>query len=178
MDGLTEYKERLKNYSSAELEDVKKRIDRENNPERFTAILEEIERRKNAPVVEEITDTNIPELYSRRAIYTFSVLFSVLFGGVLFALNLKSIKSPLSKSFLWIYIIAYSFFTLLIISYFPDNRGPGLLLNAVGGIPLYSYFWKLYISADLKYRKKSFIMPLIIGVILNIVLLFLIYSYD
>lgn len=118
-----------------------------------------------------VTDINAPELYSRLVINVFSIFFSVLFGGILLAINLKTIKKPGALP-----VLLYSFtFTLLlglIFSVVPITI-PGLTIafNAAGAVLLYNFFWKKYIGKDFQYRTKPFWIPLIIGILLIVILL-------
>ena len=40
-----------------------------------------------------VTDKDAPEFYSEKAIYLFSIIFSIIFGSVLMAINLRKTKS-------------------------------------------------------------------------------------
>lgn len=177
------YEYKLRKYTNPELEDAERSIDREKYPERFKMILKEKEFRKNNPsyiIVEEPKSDNIfspnwnknvvvddfsPILYSKRVIYVFCILFAVVFGGVLFIGNLKTLHIEKPIKIIWAYIILYTSFTIIIVSSFPTVRF-GLLFNILGAIPFYSFFWKKYIGDDLKYRKKSFTKPLLISLLI------------
>lgn len=187
------YEEKIKKYSLVELEDVRRNIDKDGCPERYELVLKEIEKRKetsssqitvdsgainifsshwNSNVVDDISS---PQLYSKRVVYVFSVLFAVVFGGVLFISNLKTLQNYKSIKIIWVYIILYTIFTLVMIFNFPNTGNLALLLNIGGAIPLYSYFWKKFIGAQLKYRKKSFVKPLLIS--LAVVIPFVIANF-
>src|SRR5438105_8109614 len=67
-----------------------------------------------------VTDSNAPAFYSQRAIWVFSVIFTVIFGAVLLASNLKE------KKFKWTVIgfgIAYTSIAILILNILPHNTG-------------------------------------------------------
>ena len=177
------YEDKLRNYTISELEDVERSINREKYPERFEMILKEKEFRKNNPsyiVADEpkpdsifspnwnknvVIDDFSPRLYSKRVIYVFCVLFAVVFGGVLFIGNLKTLQIEKPIKIIWAYILLYTAFTIIVVSSFPTVRF-GLLFNILGAIPFYSFFWKKYMGDDLKYRKKPFTKPLLISLLI------------
>jgi len=177
------YEDKLRNYTISELEDVERSIDREKYPERFEMILKEKEFRKNNPsyiIAEEpkpdsifspnwnrnvVIDDFSPRLYSKRVIYVFCVLFAVVFGGVLFIRNLRTLHIEKPVKIIRAYIILYTAFTIIVVSSFPTVRF-GLLFNILGAIPFYSFFWKKYIGDDLKYQKKSYTKPLLISLLI------------
>src|ERR1051325_4840725 len=62
-------------------------------------------------------DDSAPVLFSKKAIYTFSFLFSVLFGAILMVINLRELKKPEGIVPTLSFSMAYLATTLLLINY-------------------------------------------------------------
>ncbi len=111
-----------------------------------------------------VSDENAPKLYSRRVIYIFSCLFTVVTGGILLSINLKKVNR---KDIIWKvlgYSIAYTAISISILNQFERNTILTLLVSMLGSFALYNYFWKKYIGAETKYQTKPIWIPLIICV--------------
>ncbi len=109
-----------------------------------------------------VSDENAPKLYSRRVIYIFSILFTVVTGGILLSINLKRVNR---KDVIWIvlgYSIAYTAISVSILSQFERNTILTLLVSMLGSFALYNYFWKKYIGAETKYQTNPIWIPLVI----------------
>ncbi len=114
-----------------------------------------------------VDDVDAPRLYSRLVINIFSVLFSVLFGGILLAINLKIVNNKKGILPVLIYSILYTGLMIFILNMIPGRSTPlTLALNLLGAIVLYNFFWSKYIGKEFKYRTKPFWIPLIIAVII------------
>lgn len=151
------------------------RIVRERNTEpgeKVVAVLNElknrgIEGKDDAAILREIQerglpDPSLPTLYSQQVIYVFSILFSVLFGGVLFAINLKEADK---KKGIWPVVIFTLGFTALVIyiSTLTKVGGASILLGILYAYIINNIFWRNYIGKETKYNKKSYRTPLIIA---------------
>ena len=116
-----------------------------------------------------VDDVNAPQLYSRKAINIFSVLFSVLFGGILLAINLKKVNNKKAIFPVLIYSVVYTGLMIYILNLIPGKGGSTpftLALNLLGAIVLYNYFWGKYIGKEFQYRTKPIWKPLIIAIII------------
>ena len=114
-----------------------------------------------------VDDLDAPQLYSRQVINIFSILFSVLFGGILLAINLKTVNNKKAILPVLIYSIIYTVLMIIVLNMIGGNTSIlTVSLNALGGIVLYNYFWGKHIGKDFKYRTKPFWIPLIIGIII------------
>jgi len=118
-----------------------------------------------------VKDVDAPEYYSQTAIYVFSILFSVLFGAVMMAINLKNAGKRWGWPILFGLIFTLGFIYL---SEFIPNRTSGitLIVNALGVIIMYQLFWNKSIGKDTKYRAKPIWIPLIVAIILVIPLVY------
>lgn len=112
------------------------------------------------------TDSEAPEFFSQNAIYIFSVLFSVLFGSVMLAYNLRKVKKP----FWWaiLFGLAYSFIAVYFLEKYNGSLPMTFIANGLGAVVLYQLFWNHWIGKQTKYRAKSIWIPLIIALIIFI----------
>jgi hypothetical protein len=123
-------------------------------------------------------DENSPILYSNRVIYSFSILFSVIFGGVLFAINLKEVNKKGGIVPVIIFSILFTVLSVYILNIVNLGTGGTLVFGALGALIINEVFWKKYIGKDTIYHKKSFIKPLIIALLIFIPLtIFVIWTY-
>lgn len=119
-----------------------------------------------------VTDKSAPEYFSERAIYMFSVFFSVLFGSIVLATNLYKTKS---KKGIWqviLFGIVYTGLQLYCLSLIPRNSLLTLVVSMGGALILNYYFWSKFIGKETKYRTKAIWIPLIIGLIIYIPIIF------
>jgi hypothetical protein len=90
-----------------------------------------------------VTDQDAPQLYSPRAIWGFSVFFTVIFGAVLLALNLTDRKA---KSLVIGVGVLYTAAAIFILNLLPHpNTGITIGLNIGGALLLINLFWDKYI---------------------------------
>jgi hypothetical protein len=117
---------------------------------------------------------NTPSYYSPKTIFTFSILCSVLYGSILFALNLKERRDK------WVSIgfgITFMVFEITMSTIFNVDAFIILLVNAIGGGILAQYFWNRYIGKDIPYKKKSILISTLIAIALLIIfVLFIIFN--
>lgn len=118
-----------------------------------------------------IKDIDAPEYYSQTAIYVFSILFSVLFGAVMMAINLKNAGKRWGTPIL--FGLLFTFGQINLAQFIPHpSLGISLIINAVGVTIMYQLFWNKGIGKDTKYRAKPIWIPLIIGILLTIPLVY------
>lgn len=118
-----------------------------------------------------VEDVDAPEYYSQTAIYVFSILFSVLFGSVMMAINLKRAEKK------WGWAILYGFGFTVAFAYLTQFiSGPSISLsfigNAVGVTIMSQLFWNSQIGKETRYRAKPIWIPLIIGIFLMIPIIY------
>jgi len=126
----------------------------------------EHERRDYWGKEQQADDESAPLLYSRRAIYAFSFLFSALFGAALMALNLRELKKHEGVvptiSFSIAYLATALWLETLVESHFHIEVKGGILVSSVGGWLLQRYLWNKYIV-----RLMFFLPPLAVIVMLR-----------
>jgi hypothetical protein len=124
-----------------------------------------------------VKNSNAPQLFSRQVINVFSILFSVVFGGILFAINLKTVDNRKGILPVILFSIGYTIIMIFILSLIPGRTTVfTLIFNAIGAVIIYNYLWVKYIGGTFKYRTKPFWVPLIIGILISIFLLWIIIS--
>ena len=117
-----------------------------------------------------VYDIEAPQLFSRQALNIFSILFSVLFGGVLLSINLKVIGKQKKILPVLLFSLGSAALTFLVIglTWSTLERGISIIivgLNAIGASFLYNYFWAKYIGIDFKYRTRPIWIPAIISIV-------------
>jgi len=112
-----------------------------------------------------VTDLSAPELYSRHALSTFCLFLSPLFGSILFAINLKILGK---MDFIFPIIVFGLLLTSASLLFVQSVIKLSMTINMIGAMFFYSYFWNRYIGKGTKYRVKSIVAPLIIGILLSI----------
>lgn len=122
---------------------------------------------------------NAPLIYSQRAVSAFAILFSVLFGSIMLAINFKRLGKKKGIAPVIIFGVVYTSFVIYIVSTFvkqsSGTSGPSIILSAGGAAILKYLFWDKYIGKDTLYRAKPIWIPLLIGI--AILVLFLTVTY-
>lgn len=122
-----------------------------------------------------IKDIDAPEYYSQTAIYAFSIIFSVLFGAVMMAINLKNAGKRWGTPIL--FGLLFTFGQVNLAQFIPNpSIGVSLIINAVGVTIMYQIFWNKGIGKDTKYRAKPIWIPLIIGIIITVPLIYFVFQ--
>lgn len=114
----------------------------------------------------QIEDEEAPLFYSKRAIYVFSVLFSVLFGSVMLAMNVAKTKGAAKSLLVVLFGILYTGFIFTIAVRFNLNTFSGLFLSMIGAYFMIAFFWGRFIGNEVLYRPRKIWGPLIVGIIL------------
>ncbi len=116
-------------------------------------------------------DPNAPELHSKIVIRVFSGLLSTIFGAVLLMYNMKQTDNQTGKIQVLFFGISYTILTLVIANSLNTVGNIALIFNIAGGVILTEYFWDKFIGKEFQYRKRSWIKPAIISVLITIPLI-------
>lgn len=113
----------------------------------------------------EVNEDNTPKIYSRNAIWVFSVIFAPIFGGVLLRQNLIDCEKKKEANIVLLTSIAMTVLTFLIVN--NTKNVPTYILNLAWGAILTEYFFKKYFPNE-NHQYKKIWKALIISVIIII----------
>ena len=154
-----------RNGKSAELESVESEIEVAKE-RKIVAQKKAIEENKKKSNITD--DPNAPELHSKRVIMVFSGLFSTIFGAVLLMYNMKQTDNPKGRIQVLVFGILYTVATLLVVNLLNIKGNIAIIFNIAGGGILTEYFWNQFIGKEFEHRKRSWIKPAIISVLITI----------
>jgi hypothetical protein len=114
-----------------------------------------------------LINPEVPNLYSMRSIQIFSVLFSVIAGGILMAINFNRITQKIEA----LKVIGFSFaYTILSFTIFSilGTQSPFLtiILNLLGAFLIDMLFWKRVLGSEFRYNTQQIWTALIIAMLL------------
>lgn len=118
-------------------------------------------------------EEDLPTLYSERVIYTFSVLFSVIAGGILLARNLKEVNRKDGIPHVIAFSLIYTFLSGYLMTVTKSGLVGSVVLAILGSMVLNSYFWNAYIGRGQNYYRKRYGKALIIALLILIPLFML-----
>ncbi len=117
------------------------------------------------------------EIYSKRAIWGFSIFFSTIFGGVLLMLNLRSAGYRKEANLVLLFSVLYTFIGSIIMAYVGlQTSAVAIIFNGIGAAILTEYFFNKYFPES-DYYPKSIMKPLIISLAICLVLVYFVYAY-
>ncbi|MFG6686188.1 hypothetical protein ACGK9U_06375 [Mariniflexile sp. HNIBRBA6329] len=156
---------RERNGESSQLKSIEKEIEIEKEEKEITQrnSVEENKKKNN-----NTDDPNAPELHSKKVIMVFSGLFSSIFGAVLLMYNMKQTNNRTGRIQVLIFGILYTIATLLVVNLMNIGGNIAMIFNIAGGGILTEYFWNKFIGKDIEHRKRSWIKPAIISVLITI----------
>ena len=108
-----------------------------------------------------------PQLYSKRVIMAFSVLFSTIFGAAILMSNMKQLRNTKARLQVLLFGILYSVGQVFTINSM-SSTNLSIPLNILGGVILNEYFWNRYIGKEREYLKKSWLKPAIISGLITV----------
>ena len=154
-----------RNGNSLELETAEKELSKAKEKE-ATIQKQDVEEQKKKNYLTD--DPTAPELHSKRVILVFSAIFSTIFGAVLLMYNMKQTNNGKGRIQVLIFGILYTILIILIANALKTSFNISIILNLIGASVLNEYFWNKFIGKDFLYRKRSWIKPAIISVIITI----------
>ncbi len=117
----------------------------------------------------------VPELYSKKFIYIFGVLFSVFGGGVLMALNFLTLNNKKAARLTILASIIYAVSSVLLFDQIGVTNPIISITSSILGVYLLDqYIWKKENPEAIKHKEKSTLKPIIIGLLIAIPLTYLI----
>ena len=123
---------------------------------------------ENNSLITDETLENDVKIYSKKAIWGFSLFFAPIFGGFLLRQNLIDIKKKKEANIVLLYSIGFTVLTILIVSS-KENTTSSLtyLLNMIWGAILSEYFYIKYFPNE-NYKYKKIWKALLISIIITI----------
>lgn len=113
-------------------------------------------------------DVNAPLLYSRRAIFLSTIFLGSLFGSILMAINIRKNNYRGVIPVLLFGVLYTICFTLLTANNPTGIRLLSIPLALLAGGVLAGFFWPKYIGSETVFRRRSVLIPVIIGLFLII----------
>ena len=141
--------------------------------------------RKNTITVRDSIEKNIVEdesalaLYSRKTVDWTTLIFGIIVGSILMALNFKSVEKKKGIIAVLFFGILYFILEIFIMSFLPDDMASSLTnvvrlgLNGLGAYIMHTLIWNKFIGKDFEYRKKAVWLPILIGIIINVLFILL-----
>jgi len=112
-------------------------------------------------------DSDLPFLYSIKSIQLFSVLFSVLAGGILMAINFKKTSHKAEAVKVIGFSLSYTLVSLLIFTLIgTPSFFLSIILNLLGAFLIDELFWKRVLGLNFSFKKQQFWSALVIALIL------------
>jgi hypothetical protein len=113
-------------------------------------------------------DPDAPELHSKITITLFACIFASIFGAVLMMQNFKEVGNIKARNQVLVFGILYTLVSVLIINAIDLQMNLALPLNLGGAGILTEFFWNNQLGKEIRYRKKNWVKPAIISVIISI----------
>jgi len=140
---------------------------------------------KSEPIKNNGWDKNITEnesaieLYTNKLIWIFSVLFGVIFGTALQAFNYFKTKNYKALILTLIFGILYTTIQIYIMDKYGNiefgRTSLRFFLSGVGALGLFIIRENIF-KTDIKYKAKSFVIPLIITILVHIPIVYAIIA--
>ena len=118
-------------------------------------------------------DPNAPELYSKRAVYVLTILFSTIAGTVLMMHNLKQVNERKARIHVLVFGILYPLTIMFAFALLDIRSNLGMVFALLGAVILTEYFWNKFIGKEFLYRKKSSMKPFVVSLLIVIPLVIL-----
>jgi hypothetical protein len=125
----------------------------------------------------QVEDPDAQVFYSKRAIYIFSILFSVLFGSVMLAINVAKVEKMTKALLVVLFGLGYTAFTIALADLVSLPTAAGIFIGMIGGYTMNAFFWNRYIGKGTLYRLKPVWVPLGIALAITVPLIIFIIKY-
>lgn len=114
-----------------------------------------------------VTRLSQPSLYSIRSIQIFSVLFSVLAGGILMAINFSRTSKKQEALKVIGFSLVYTISSMLIFSLL-GTQSPvlSIVLNLLGAFLIDELFWKRVLGKEFRFYKQPVWTALIVALLI------------
>lgn len=122
-------------------------------------------------------DADGPELFSQGTIVLFSMLFSMVAGGILLGINLYRLRRLAALAGLAAFLLGFSVASGLALNWALKQFGNNLLVpvflplvfNVVGLVVFLAWFWPRYVGPQ-AYRSRGWLLPFMVCLALSFAL--------
>lgn len=114
------------------------------------------------------TGEELPQLYSKRLILIFALIFSTIFAAVLLMSNLKSLGKRRESYLVLFFTVFYMMVSVILIQVLGLPPDLTFVANVIGAAILNEFFWNKYIGRDREFQKKSWVKPAIVSLLISI----------
>ncbi|MFZ0490499.1 MAG: hypothetical protein WBV47_00580 [Salegentibacter sp.] len=114
------------------------------------------------------TGEELPQLYSKRLILIFALIFSTIFAAVLLMSNLKSLDKRRESYLVLFFTVFYMMVSVILIQVLGLPPDLTFVANVIGAAILNEFFWNKYIGRDREFQKKSWVKPAIVSLLISI----------
>jgi len=133
------------------------------------AYLKSLENEENPVETNFVSEEESVSLYSRSAVFGFSLFFSTIFGSILLMINLRRLGEKRKGYEILLLGIAYAILSSVLVDLAGANLVLSLVLNVLGGYLMSTYFWAKYIGLEFSHEKQSILIPLILGIAMSLI---------
>lgn len=164
---ITELKNRERAFTEDELSALETKIQERENTIGKNTITVRDSLEKNI-----VEDESALALYTRKTIDWTTLIFGIVVGSILMALNFKSVEKKKGILSVLIFGAVYFLIEIIILSLIPDMTYSfvnivRLGLNGLGAYIMHTLIWDKFIGKDFKYRKKPIWFPILFGIVIN-----------
>ncbi|MDB5124699.1 MAG: hypothetical protein JWP94_2828 [Mucilaginibacter sp.] len=124
-----------------------------------------------------VEDPDAPVFFSKRAIFAFSVLFSVFFGSILLAINVSKTKNRGRAILVVLYGLGFTLLQGILLRSYPIDPIISLMSSIIGAYIMDNLFWNRFVGNSTLYRSRPIWVPLIIGIAIVASYLIMLKSY-
>lgn len=122
-------------------------------------------------------ENDTPVIFSKNAIWIFSLFFSLIIGMILMRMNLKSLGYEKKANEVIVFGISFMIVQMIAVYFLasitPYAQSLTLIMTFIGTSLLYHFYWERVIPADLEYEKRPTFMLLIICFLIFIPIIFM-----
>jgi hypothetical protein len=124
-----------------------------------------------------VEDPDAPVFFSKRAIFAFSVLFSVFFGSILLAVNVSKTRNRGSAILVVLYGLGFTMLQGILLRSYTLDPILSLISSIIGAYIMDNLFWSKYIGNSALYKSRPIWVPLIIGIAIVVSYLLMLKYY-
>lgn len=114
-----------------------------------------------------VTDPFAPEIYSRRAIYGFTLFMGALFGSIMLAINAGKIRNNRGVWTALLFGVLYTALQAFIVNIIHIGTSSGIFFGLIAAFFTETVLWPRVIGNETFYRAKPIWIPLVIAIILG-----------